>query len=292
MSTTDNSAQRLILLLNDTFNPPKIFSDQRISFGAPNAVDGEATYDTEVQANAIPGMGYYGNALVRYTRVDLSVHPVLQLASLDQFTIDTICTQFNGLNGSWLTPNDLLAPTIPTIPQDESAPLVLEAAPNSLGYKGTITVTLQHAAPQLASYVHQKALTAPIGLTFDKYGHATGRDWYWNLDFTSLRDAMVLKPVYQTYQSSRGPFQAQIYTGLTDVQAIYTVLRALGYPVFGAPGGRYSKGVYYYQSASDQPTSAVADSNKNFDRVVVIGEGDGANPSSPVYLHYNILENR
>jgi hypothetical protein len=292
MSTTTDSKQKLILLLNDTFNPPKIFSDQRISFGAPQAVDGQDTYDTEVQANAIPGMGYYGSALVRYTRVDLSVHPVLQLSSLDQFTLDAICTQFNGLNGSWLTANDLLPPTIPTVAQDESAPLVLEAAPNSLGYKGTITVTLQHAAPQLASYVHNRVLMAQLGLSFDDYGHATGRDWYWNIDFTSMRDALVLKPVYQTFRSAQGTYQAQIYTTITDVQAIYTVLRKLGYPVFGAPGIRYAKGYSYYQSASDQPTSAVADSNKNFDRVVIIGEGDGANPRSPVYLHYNILENR
>jgi hypothetical protein len=73
--------------------------------------------------------------------------------------------------------------------------------------------------------------------------------------------------------------------GFANFPAIATVLRALGIP--GIPAPQYNSGV------SDQPTSAVPDSNQSFDRVVVYGfVAGGSLYPGPLYFHYNILENR
>jgi hypothetical protein len=272
------SGEKLVVLLNETFTPPTIFDDKRITFGAPTDVSGQfADYDTVVMGSAIPGMGYYGDAEIHYTRVPLSNLGTVTLASLTGWTNASLIAALNAQCQAFLDPVDFQAFTVPTVDVGQTAPLTLTADPTSLGWKGSITLTLAHDKPQLSSVVGNKTLaTLSDGLSTPG---ARGRAMLFNVDFTSYRDA--IKPTLQPMW----PLPAPGGYGFADYAALSDVCTRLGIPGFPAP--------QWTMQVADHATSEIADSNKNFDRVVVMGYvGAGAFSPGPLYFHYNLLDNR
>jgi hypothetical protein len=277
MSTLTPSGEKLVILLNETFVPPTIFDDTRISFGVPTDAPGDATdYDTVVIGSAIPGMGYFGDAEIHYTRVPLINLGTVTLASLSVFTPATLIAALNAQCEAFLDVTDFVSFTIPTIPNGGSAPLTLTADPSSLGWKGAITLTLLHDKPQLSAVVGAKTLNAMVSP--DAAGNAVnGRALLFNVDFTSFRDA--IKPMALPIQPGWN------YMGFTDYAALADVCARIGIPGFPAP--------WVASQVADYATSQIADSNQNFDRVVVMGYvPSGPMYPGPLYFHYNLLDNR
>lgn len=277
MSTLTPSGDQLVILLNETFSPPQIFNDQRITFGVPTDAPEDATdYDSVVIGSAIPGMGYYGDAEIHYTRVPLTNLGDVTLASLTAFTPATLITALNAQCEAFLDVVDLETFTIPTIPEGGSAPLTLTADPSSLGWKGSVTVTILHDKPQLSSVVGSKTLGA-LPDPNPANGWVNGKALMFNVDFTSYRDA--IKPT--AYEVQQGWY----YAGFADYDALADICARLGFPGFPAP--------WVNSQVADYATSAVPDSNQNFDRVVVMGYVPGGSMyPGPLYFHYNLLDNR
>lgn len=269
------SGEKLVVLLNETFSPPVIFNDSRISFGTPtDAPAGTPDYDTVVMATAIAGMGYYGDAEIHYTRVPLSNLGVVTLASLNGWTNASLIAALNAQCQAFLDVSDFQAFTVPDISAGGSAPLTLSADPSSIGWKGSITLTLSHDKPQLTAVIGSKTLRTLSNLNAG-YG-VNGKAFLFNVDFTSYRDA--IKPAF---------YAAGIlsFSGFTDFATVADICARLGLPGFPGPA--------WNTQVSDYATSQVADSNQTFDRVVVYSPIQaGPLYPGPLYFHYNLLDNR
>lgn len=282
---TTLSGEQLIILLNETFTPNPIFSDKNLIFGTPQAApDGSVGYDTTVDVTGVPGRGYYGDAVIQYTRVPLSnLAGKVSVASLDNFTLASIATLMNASLGTFLQADDFVPQDIPTPPLLQSSTVTLVAADSSLGWKGSVDITITHDKPHLNVVVASNRLNT----MFDDYSVAlvnhmpyrlNGRDYLWNYDFTSMRDALAIK--YYALNQYVG------YNGIADYATLRAACTKVGIPYF--PDAQYNR-----TGASDYATSQIADSNKNFDRVVILGTiWGGVFYGSALYFHYNVLENR
>lgn len=284
-ASTTLSGEQLIILLNETFTPDPLFTDVNLVFGTPQAApDGSVGFDTTVDVTGIPGRGYWGDAVIQYTRVPLSnLAGLVSLASLDNFTLASIATMMNATLGTFLQEDDFVPQTITTPPLLGSSTITLVAADTSLGWKGSVDITITHDKPHLNNVIAANRLNT----MYDAYSSAVvnhqpyyknGRDFLWNYDFTSMRDA--LKPKYIPITQNYG------YYGLSDYATLAAACTKVGIPYF--PNASYG-----WTGVGDYATSQIADSNKNFDRVVILGTiWGGIFYGSSMYFHYNVLENR
>lgn len=275
MSTFTPSGDKLIILLNETFNPPKLFSDQRISFGVPVAVEDASDYNTVVDASAIPGMGYYGDAEIHYTRVDLSRIGNVTIRSLNPFTLEYIVSVLNAQFNAFLDVKDLQPVTIPDVPVGGAVSLVLTADSASLGWIGQVSVSLSHDKPTLDSVINPKALSVQQS-NLPSDGHLNAVALMYNVDFTSYRDALRLK---------QGIDAGLPIWGFTDYPAIADVCKRIGIP--GIPNAAWNA------QLRDVATNQHPMANPKFDRVVVMDYVQGGIYfPGPLLFHYNLLENR
>lgn len=272
MATT-KSADKLTVLLNETFLPPKLFSDKRISYGTPIAVEAN-DYDTIVEATSIPGMGYYGVADIHYTRVPLG--NILTVNSLEElilfseetFTMQKVCDQLNAQFGTFLDPVDLAPLTFPDLSSGQSATVTLTAADDSLGWNGSVALTITHAKPVLEAVIGNRKLAV---LGWKEYPKMTGRDWLFHIDFTSCRDIML--PVQDP---------VSFWWNYADYDRFLDVCVKAGIPPF--PAISTGQGV----TMTVSPTSAVPDSNQAFDKVLVVNvASSGYFYGTPLYFHFN-----
>lgn len=277
MATMTPSGEQLVILLNETFVPPTIFSDTNLVFGTPSAAPEDATdYDTIVTATGVPGRGYFGDAEIHYTRVPLSnLAGIVSITSLDNFTLDSIAQLINAAYGTFLDASDFVPQDITTPPLLGSSTITLVAADTSLGWKGSVDITITHDKPHLNTVIANQRLNV---LTDEANYYLNGRDYLWNFDFTSLRDA--IKP--KLYIIGNG----FAYNGFTDYTTLSEVCTKIGIPAFPNPS-------WINTNVADYATSQIADSNKNFDRVVIYAPVWGGRfYTSAMYFHYNVLENR
>jgi len=276
------SGEQLVILLNETFTPPTVFNDVNLVFGTPQAApDGAVGYDTTVDVTGVPGRGYWGDVVLQYTRVPLSNIAGSNIASLNDFTLDSVAQLLNAQYGTFLDASDFVPQDITTPPLLGSATITLVAADTSLGWKGSVDITITHDKPHLNTVIATNRLATLSDALTNRNPYYplqfSGRDYLWKYDFTSYRDA--LKPAHYGGTSL---FQ---YTGFTDFTSLSAVCRKIGIPYF--PGPQWNSQV------GDYATSQIADSNKNFDRVAILYNVQaGIFWQSNMYFHYNVLENR
>lgn len=278
MSTFTPSGEMLVVLLNETFIPPTIFADTSISFGIPtDAPDGATDYDTVVIGTGIPGRGYYGTAEIHYTRVPLSnLESLVSLNSLDPFTLDVIVSMLNAQYNTFLDDSDLEDVTLPVLNPGDSATVTLTAAPDSLGWKGSVDITINYGKPFIASVVSSRSL-AVLSDGLIPGQPLSGIQMLFDIDFTSYRDSLAVT----AYEAGT----VWAFNGFADYDTLADVFVRIGLPAFPAP--TWSFGV------ADFPTSQIADSNQDFDRVVVMSKvSSGKFAPGPLYFHYNLLDNR
>lgn len=279
MSVLTPSGEQLVILLNETFTPPTIFSDANISFGTPTvAPDGSTGFDTIVIGTGIPGLGYYGTAEIHYTRCPLSnLGSSITLNSETAFTLDMLCSMLNSQFATFLDPTDLVPITIPPLTIGNSEQVTLTAADSSLGWEGSVTITLTYAKPYLKSVIGNVELATMTDALTGSSGFLNGKQFLASIDFTSYRDA--IKPTL----FNSGLWYAN--WGFADYTSLSDVCSAIGIPSFPQPD--------YRSSVTDYATSAVPDSNQSFDRVVVYNQVLGGKfYPGPIYFHYNLLDNR
>ena len=276
MSDFSQSADEIVIALNNQFLPPKLFSDKRLSFDVPQPAAGE-DYDTTVIAHAIPGMGYYGDATVRYNRISLAMigdQTTIVLQSEEQFTLQSICDQINGDREAFLDVVDLEPVTPPTLNPGDTVVITITASASSLGWKDSTTVTLSYGKPQLNAAIRNKSLLV-LKSQMATDGSVNAKALLYNTDFTSYRDA--IRPVQR-------PYGATFYWGYGNYAALLGVCRQIGVP--GFPDANV------FAQVQDYATSQIADSNPSFDRVVVGQVASGPLAPGPIYFHYNNLDTR
>jgi hypothetical protein len=262
VETVPSATSKIIEELNVLNVPPKTFTEMNVSLQDIEVVATE-TANTKLTVKSVPGRGYYNEVDIYYKRLVLGdIIQAADVRSLEEFTPASVVKLINGAFGLFLTVDDFEPFTPPTVANGESEELVLTAKPDSRGFIGSAVINLTHSKAFLDSIVGIKIL--PVRNHPDVVNSKmSARMVTWDVDFTSLRDA--IKP------TSPG----QRYTDWAALQNACSYL--------GIPG--WNEGYI-----TDYPTSAVPDSNPRFDRVVVQAGFYSDQMIGPMYLHYNILE--
>lgn len=270
------SENQLVILMNETFNPPKVFDNTRISFGTPVAVVAD-DHDTEIEVDGIPGRGYYGSAIVLYTRVSLTtLEGVVNISSLQPFTLATIVTMLNAEFNTFLDVTDLETPDIPTLAEGDSETITLVAATDSPGWKDQVDIQITYGKPTLSAGLGAKSLSTlkdPLTGYESWAGYINAAAQLFYIDFTSMRDSIAPKLVSPLWP---------IFSGyvFSDYATLSDVCTQLGIPWFPAAG--------WDNQVADYATSEVSGSNQDFDRVVVMSYvPGGVFYPGPLYFHYN-----
>lgn len=250
---------KLLDLVNAENLPAKLLTDINVTFSAPAPTTEGG--DTVVTITGVPGRGYRGSVDVTYQRVPLTlVAPTASLRSTNQFTQAAVVSMLNAMFGLFLTVDDFEDFTPPTLGLDESETLTLVAKAESKNFTGSIETTFFFGRTLLDSAIGARILGVLNHPIFPSMRSA--RMQTWNIDFTCIRDAIL--PVKGKY----GDFEiVQACCAYYDIPA-------------WVEGG-----------ITDQATSAVADSNKAFDRVIIQQNVNGGGAiKGDIYLHYNNLD--
>lgn len=252
-------SDKLRELLNNTFTPQFPFNNENISFDNLASVTG--TRNTSLSVTGVPGNGYFNTVQLRYNRIDLSaLAPNLVIYKEGLVTLEEISIFLNSTQDASIGVEDLVNNPIPVLNEGDSLTYTLVASPTSLGWLGSYDITLTWGKPQLVAVISSKELDT-LKQPGDNQDYPSAWAFLYYQDFTSYRDALAIK---------NGTY--------ADPLAVQSITSALGLPdwVTGA--------------AVDLPTSAVANSNQNFDRVVVQQAIDANGLYGPIYFHYNTIK--
>lgn len=253
-----SNSERLIIVLNDQFLPPKEFTEKRLSFGDAQ-VSTDNDRNTKLEIDGIPGKGYYGAVEVYYNRLVLTDYLTSFSFRSDQLiTKETVVTSLAARYGLEISPDDFVDVDIPVLGEGENTYITLEVKPESIQWVGSIQCYLEYGKAWLDASVTQTSL--------DRLAHpnpaptkAYGKMATWGYDFSGIQTA--LKP------TSTGDY--------ADWGTVATLCAVLGIP-------QWVKG-----KVIDQPTSAVPGSNTDFQRVVIQNQVISGLMQGPLYFHYN-----
>jgi len=248
--------------LNELNDPNRKLTEVNVFLG--NLVS-EVTpeYNTRITVEAAPGRGYLGTVDVTYKRIVLSeVAPDAHIRSTQPFTKESTLALLNATFQLFLSVDDLEDFTPPTLALNETASLTLTAKPDSFGWMGSFDVEFMFGRTFLDSVIGIRGLPLlrhPIDPLMRRQSFYMAT---WGRDFTCLRDAIKVK-------------NGNRYTDFDRLQVACAELGIAG----------WAEGYI-----GDYATSAVADSNKAFDRVVVQASVSSPSGFGAVYLHYNLLD--
>lgn len=256
-----DSGDKIRELINLANDPPKLFTARnlRLDVPVPDAGDG---WNTKMEVEGIPGRGYYGTEEIFYKRIPLDlVNRTTPLRSIAPLTPQLVLDLFNGATGLFVTLEDVEPFTPPQLEDGDSGQVDIVAVPLSMGFTGTATILLEYGKAWLDTVVAVRILPVlkhPIVVLH----RMSTRMLTWGMDFTSLRDA--IRP------DSKGDY--------SNWDALQAACVELNIPT------------WTQNKITDQPTSAVPDSNQLFDRVVIQASVSSEGMDGKVYLHYNNLE--
>ncbi len=260
------SKERMYVVLNDTFVPPKEFNDKRLRFSTPTVVD---KYDrnTMVTIYGIPGKGYYGEVDVYYNRVDVSeLLYRFKFKTNIAFNKKNIVESFTNYVQEDFTLDDFSDFETVSLANGDVLDTSIDINPDSLQWIGTLALTLENGLPELETAVGRKS----VGL-FEhpnpEYRKRYGRMLGWNVDFTGALDII-------------GPFKGpddgiRRRSNYTDWAAVRRLTATLGWPA------------WIEGNIVDLPTSQVPEANPKFERVIVQSSGTSGSMRAPIYFHYN-----
>lgn len=253
-----SNKERLFIVLNNQFNPPKEFTVGRLEFSNPVVVD-EYDRNTRVTISGIPGKGYYGEVDVYYDRLQLADYVThFDFSSLEPLTQESVVSALAIRHSIEVDPNDFVPQVFPTLADGESLDGVLVVDPNSLQWAGSVSFHLEYGKSWLDMVVGARNLDVqrhPNPVKTKRYA----RMMTWNVNFSAIQAA--LKP------TNKGEY--------TDWPTVQTVTRALGIP-------DWVKG-----KIVDRATADVPDANPEFQRVIIQTSVTSSLLQGPVYFHYN-----
>lgn len=252
------SKERMYLVLNDTFIPPKEFNDRTIRFDNPISVD-KYGRNTMVTIHGNPGKGYYGEVDVYYNRLDVKeILYRFKFKTNIPFNKSNIVNAFRHYVNEDFTIDDFADFETLDLAPAEVVHTSIDISPNSLQWIGTLDLTLENGLPELETAIGRKSLGLfehPNPEYRKRYGRMLG----WNVDFTGALDII-------------GPEPGGEYT---DWPAVRRLTAALGWP-------SWTRG-----RISDMATKDVPDANPAFERVIVQSSGTTGSMRTPIYFHYN-----
>lgn len=243
---------------------------EKIISVVPTALNGFR--NTQVRVRGVQGEGFQDQFTLHYDRLALSsvIHPVTsttaQRSRFVTFTsrtfhqaLPSISAAYGVELGTW----DVVDASLPYPEVPNAVSLVtLTAQPTSPAYRGSTVVRLARGKPLLQDGVKVAVLDPcvhPINVADTKLCVDM---LTFGLDFTAFRSALTVNA-----------------GGMPNWAELRAVLDQLGIPSYSAPA---------QNTVVDQATSAVATSNKTFDRVVVHSGIDAAGVKGTAYYHYNV----
>lgn len=252
------NAERMYVVLNEMFTPPKEFTAKRITFSIPEQVD-EFDRNTKVTISGIPGKGYYGEVDVYYDRMNIADYvETFEFRSLNPLTQADIIAGMANRYAIDINPDDFAPFTPPALGDGEAQTIHVSMAETSLQWFGEVDLALSFGPSWLDTMIGRADL--------DIYKHpnsATNRQssrlWTWGADFSGIQAA--LKP------NAKGDY--------TDWALVQQVARAMGIP-------DWVKG-----KVVDKATADVPDANTMFQRVVIQSSVQSGQLNGPMYFHYN-----
>lgn len=251
------NTERLFIVLNDMFNPPKIFTENRISFSVPE-VTTENDRNTKVTVTGIPGKGYYGDVDVYFNRLDLAEFvSSFDFRSVTEMTQENIIQGLAASTGLQVSPDDFVSFTPPVLGDGEAQTIHVTAAATSLQWVGEMDINLSFGPSWLDSQVANRDLS--IYKHPNAINRQSARLWTWGLDFSGIQ--AQLKP------DAKGTY--------TDFDTVSSVCSALGMP-------DWVKG-----KVVDKATADVPDANPAFQRVVIQSSVQSGVMTGALYFHYN-----
>lgn len=254
-----DSSQKLLELINETNDVLKPLTMVNVKFTGIVPSAGE---DTVLTVTGVAGRGYSGSVDLTYRRISLEeMVGGVTVRSPDALTPEGFLELLNNAYSLFITTIDVGAIEIPTLGEGESGQITLTADPESLGYFGEATITLEFGKSWLDQVIGRRnlnELTHPIRISYLQ----SARMMTWSKDFTCVRDAIK-------------PNKTREYT---DWPTLQKACASMGIPSW-AP--RY---------IADYSTAAIPDANPAFDRVVIQSDVGDARMRGRIYLHYNVLE--
>lgn len=253
-----SNKERLFIVLNDQFLPPKEFNEKRITFTDPVAVD-QYDRNTMVTVTGIPGKGYYGEVDVFYNRLQLEDYVTdFEFRSLDPLSRDSVAEALSRRYELSIDPSDFTGVEIPPLGDGESFDGELVVDPTSLQWVGSVIIRLEHGKSWLDTMVGSRNLDVHRHPNPSKTKRFAKMD-LWGIDFSAIQWA--LKP------NARGEY--------TDWDTVRAVCRSINIP-------DWTK-----NRVIDRATADVPDSNPAFQRVVIQDTVSSGLLQGPIYFHYN-----
>lgn len=252
------SNQRMHVILNDSFIPPREFNDTTIRFGTPVVVD-QHDRNTRVTIYGRPGKGYYGEVDVYYNRVDIQeLTERFRFRTNVAFTRESIAQAYINWIQEDLTIDDFDEFSQVDLEPSEVLETEIAISPESLQWYGTLPLTLENGLPELDTAIGRRSLGLFVHPN-PEYRKRYGRILGWNVDFTGALDII-------------GPDEHGEYI---DWNAVRVLCSGLSWPM-------WNKG-----RLTDLPTSQVPEANPAFERVIVQSGGTSGSMRTPIYFHYN-----
>lgn len=266
-----NGLDELLELVNTQNDLPTVITEHNVIIDSPRpilpyTVVGQGSRNTAVGMKGIDFKGYTGETEVYYRRGDLTglfagLDPELRAR---EFTVESVLGHINSRYGLQLELRDLQPVTVPSFEGDPLETIKYaeyRVIDGSYRWLGTVTIQLTYGNPLLTTVVFVQLL--PILKHPDDLdllnGRLSGRMQTWGYDFTGWKDRLNIDPV------------SGEWADFADVQ---DVGREAGIP-------------YWYNSpVVDLPTTAVPESNPDFERVMVQHVTLGA-VKGPLYFHYD-----
>lgn len=257
------SAEKLLQLVNEANIPKRLLTTLNVSLSEVSEDTSVSDKNTVLKLSGVPGRGYSGNVNVHYRRINLSqVLGDQPLRSTELISKARVVQMINQAYGLFLVPEDLQDVEVPNLSDaNPQGVMSIIAAVDSIGFMGSIELTLQYGRSWLDAVVNVRILPTLNHPIVPSVRRST-RMLTWNKDFTCIAEAIKPDKLTGTY---------------TDWSLLQTVASHYGIPAW--PQGR----------VRDLATSEVADSNPAFERVIVQPAVYTAELEGPIYLHYNVI---
>jgi hypothetical protein len=145
---------QLVALINSANSRRAQLTAEQIVFSNP-IPDVGPSWDTKVTVTAVPKSGYIGQVEVFYNRIQLSaMGSGLSLISESPFTIESIASVLSETRNAFLLDTDMQDFVISNMNVGDIRTVILKAKHDSLGWEGSLTITLLFGLPSNIGSLH------------------------------------------------------------------------------------------------------------------------------------------
>ena len=249
----------------NALNPtaPLAFTTSNLQFRCDLLTDSNGL--TLLPTVGILGRGYVGAMRCSFNKLDLTqMYPQrVSVVVQDNGGVWDIIPDLNRVTGLQFTKNDLLNTPLPAQQNRQATDFTIRTATGSLGFKGSIQVTVIRRTVQFYDRLYIYAAPNALGESVSiPNGYRSLSMVFWNVDFTPDRQTLSVNPTTNQWQQP------------SDVQ---NLLQGYGLNGFLATG----------YTVRDYATDDYPAANQRFDRVIVADGVTTTNYAGRLMLHYN-----